>query len=285
MDGEKFMDWSKAKNILIIAFIITNLLLGYALIQAKKIHQPSLTDEFVENVKNLLIEKNIKIEGEIPLDFSTLSLLTIEYEYYSPDKLAAILLGEYKKIDIDGVEYYKNEEAEFTILDNKKIVYERSSDGNNEKIPDKIKAINIAEDFLKKNGFSIEDMKLSDARESEDGFFLEYTKIYKNIYVEKTYTKFLIDSQGVKNFERYWINVIESSENNVEITPAPRALLSLLTMKEYYGKTIEDISICYYFDPTKHLISGNPNNAKMGKAAPAWRIKFKTGEKIFLEEY
>lgn len=285
MDGGKFMDWSKAKNILIIAFIITNLLLSYVLIHTNKVHQSSLTDEFVENVKNLLIEKNIEIEGEIPLDLPILSLLTIEYEYYSPGKLAAILLGEYRKTDIDGVEYYKNEEAKFTILNGKKIVYERSSESNNKEIPNKRKAIGIAKDFLKEKGFSLDDLKLSDARECENGFFLEYTKLYRDIYIEKTYTRFIIDSQGVKSFERYWINVVESSESDIEITSAPRALLSLLTMKDYYGQIIEDISVCYYFDPAKYVTTGNPDNAKIGNAGPAWRIKFKNGEKIFLEEY
>jgi len=44
------MDWSKAKTILIVAFIITNLLLIYVLVGENHIYEPTLKDEFIDEV-------------------------------------------------------------------------------------------------------------------------------------------------------------------------------------------------------------------------------------------
>ncbi len=57
-------------------------------------------------------------------------------------------------------------------------------------------------------------------------------------------------------------------------------------MGEVYGKTITDISICYYFDPQKHNYLEDLGEARQGgRAVPAWRIQFSDGYKIFIDEY
>ncbi|SHI16359.1 hypothetical protein SAMN02745180_02515 [Sporanaerobacter acetigenes DSM 13106] len=131
----------------------------------------------------------------------------------------------------------------------------------------------------------MDDMKLSFIKNDNGIYYLEYTKIYEGLYVEKTYTKFEIDKCGVKRFERFWLNTKEIGENQIYISTAPKAILGLLTMEEAYGKTIEDISLCYYFDPSRHEDINDPKKTREGKAIPAWRIQFDDGSKILLDEY
>jgi len=284
VDGEIYMDWSKAKNILIIAFIITNLFLAYVLIDSKNIDNPIIDDEFITDVRNLLLEKDIKIDSTIPTEIPSLPLLTIEYETYKPVDLASKFLGQYTTENIEGKEYYRNGTETLIINNENEIIY--TNDDNVKKIEslEKKDLIKIAEDFIKDKGFASNDYKLSDFRESNGTYYIEYNKVIQDTFFEKSYMKFNIDASGIKKFERYWVSSAELGDNNMTLMSAPRALLKLITMKDAYGKTITDISACYYLDLQKHMSIGDPKKMKSGNATLAWRIQFSDGTKIFLED-
>ena len=78
MDGERD-DWSKAKTILVIAFIITNLLLIYVLVGENHIYEPTLKDEFIDEVIALLAEGH-KARTDIPKEIPRLNSMIVEYE-------------------------------------------------------------------------------------------------------------------------------------------------------------------------------------------------------------
>lgn len=284
MDGEIYMDWSKAKNILIVAFIITNLFLAYVLIDTKSIDNPTVDNEFITDVRNLLLEKDIKIDSTIPTEIPSLPLLTIEYETYKPVDLASKFLGQYTAENIEGKEYYRNGDETLIISNGNEIIY--TDDNNIKKIQsfEKKNLIRIAEDFIRNKGFASDDYKLSDFRENNGVYYIEFNKVIKDMFLEKSYMKFDIDASGIKKFERYWISSAELGDNNIALMSAPRALLKLITMKDAYGKTITDISTCYYLDLQKHMSVGDPKKMKGGKATLAWRVQFSDGTKIFLED-
>lgn len=281
------MDWSKAKTILIIAFIVTNLLLAHVLFDNENIDEPTIKEGFIENAADLLQSKNIKVNCKIPNTQPSLSMMNVEYEKEGIDEINNNFFGG-KTIGVEQeegkVEFQINKEK-VTLLDGKTLIYENSDDREKYAVLDKEKAISIAEDFLKKKGFSMDDMKLSFIKNDNGIYYLEYTKIYEGLYVEKTYTKFEIGKCGIKRFERFWLNTKEIGENQIYISTAPKAILGLLTMEEAYGKTIEDISLCYYFDPSRHEDINDPKKTREGKAIPAWRIQFDDGSKILLDEY
>ncbi|SHI16368.1 hypothetical protein [Sporanaerobacter acetigenes] len=74
------MDWSKAKTILIIAFIVTNLLLAHVLFDNENIDEPTIKEGFIENAVGLLQSKNIKVNCKIPNTQPSLSMMNVEYE-------------------------------------------------------------------------------------------------------------------------------------------------------------------------------------------------------------
>ena len=71
----------------------------------------------------------------------------------------------------------------------------------------------------------------------------------------------------------------------IEISSAPKSLLAVLGKEEVEGKTITDISICYYFDPQRQDYNDNPEEVQQGTTIPAWRIQFNDGYKIFVDNY
>ncbi len=280
------MDWSKAKNILIIAFIITNILLAYVLINSRTTNVPIVGDDFIKDVKGFLLEKNIKLAVDIPKNIPSLPLFRIKYEMYNPEDIAYRFLGkDYTTETIKGYEYYTNGNEKIAVKDSNEIIYENNNTNSiyNNLTPKK--AEHLAKDFIKDKGFSDEDCKLSIINYEGQVYYVEYTKVIDGFYFEKSYMRFTISSYGITKFERYWIESAEPDESTtVTVMSAPRALLKLLTMEEAHGKTIEEIAICYYLDPQKHIGVNDPNNTKGGKTTPAWRIIFDDGTKIFLED-
>ncbi|WP_427340521.1 two-component system regulatory protein YycI [Caloranaerobacter sp. DY30410] len=278
------MDWSKAINILIIAFLITNLILVYVLIDNKRDESTYLTvkEEFIREVKNLLLQKGIKIDADIPKTIPSLPLLTIEYEIQDPEKLAEKLLGDYSKEVVNGELLYKNGSKTLEIIDNKKIIYKNDSSIEIYDELNKDIAVSIAENFIKNNDFAQNDYELTDYSFDGNRHILRYTKKNKDILLEKSYMIFEIDNTGIKRFERLWFNFVKKSERKITISAAPEALLRLLTMEDVYGKTIVEISLCYYFDPIKHG-AGDWKKTLKGQAGPAWRVKFSDGTLVFID--
>lgn len=282
------MDWSKAKTILIIAFIVTNLLLAYMLYDNNTIAEPTVSDEFIADAIKLLKSKDITLNCDIPKDIPSLSMMTVEYEVNNVNEINkgffnGTCIGSMQE---EGIVEFKKDKEIVKIMEDKQLIYENENDENKYPNLNEEKAIYIAEEFLKDKGFTKEDMKLNYKSNYKNTYYLEYTKIYNGIYVERTYSKFKIDKRGVKRFERLWLNTKEVGDNEIYISTAPKAILGLLNMESAYGKVVDDISLCYYFDPKKHSdLVGDFKKTKEGKAIPAWRIQFHDDSFIFLDEY
>ncbi|NLV88314.1 MAG: hypothetical protein GX021_02960 [Tissierellia bacterium] len=281
------MDWSKAKTILIIAFIVTNILLGYVLLSSEKHVETTIKDSFVEDVIEILGRKDITINTEIPREIPSLNTLTVEYETIDPyEANRNFFNGEGKTENKEpGVIEISFGEEYLTITNKKALSYINNSMEEKYLDLDEEKVLELALDFLEQRNYSISDMKLSFIKKYGESFNLEFTKLYNDRYLEKSNTTMIIDSRGVKTMERMWLNPIDEGEKYIYINTAPKALLSLLSMETTYGKTIEEISLCYYFDPAEQDFVDNPNTAIRGKTIPAWRVLFEDGTKIIIDNY
>lgn len=281
------MDWSKAKTILIVAFIITNILLVYIMIGEKTIPEPTIKDEFMEDVVELLKDKNISIATDIPKEIPYLNIMTVRYEKTNLEELNRNFLNNdgIIKDNMKGFGEIAKDKESIVVINNKLIVYENKEEKELYKDLDRDKAIQLAEEFVNKMGFNTSDMRLILTKEEKGVFYLEYSKVYDDILVERAFTNLQIDKRGVKGFERLWLDVQNLNEAQIYISTAPKSILALLGMEEVYGKTVSDISLCYYFDPQKHEYLKEPEEAMQGKAVPAWRIQFDDGYKIYIDEY
>lgn len=281
------MDWSKAKNILIIAFVVINILMGYVLLVKDKNIDATNSPVFIKQATELLNKKDITIHTEIPNISPELSALTVVFENMKPEVINK------KYFDNKGYIQYKSEElVEVTlndevisILNKKLLIYESNSTAEKYKNINEEIVENIATDFLLEKGYEIEDIKLSFMKRVSDYYYVEFSKAYNGIYLESSFTNLQIDSRGVIKMERMWLDVKEVGQNLISISPAPKSILGLLSMKEVYGKTIGDISLCYYFNPGKHDYIEDPLEAKQGRAIPAWRIQFEDGYKVIIDNY
>ena len=286
-DNGDNMDWSKAKSILIAALIITNSLLLYVLYINDDYKDATLAESFIEESMQLLENKDIKINTEIPRDLPDIYGLTVEYEILDNTTLNNSFFKGQGKVEHKGEELLEisYEEELLTLINEKLIIYESRTSEILYDIKSQEDAINIATSFLEDKKFNISDMKLSFIKEIDGVYYLEFTKVFDGIYMESTFTNLQIDNTGVKKLDRTWLNMNEAGATKLRISSAPQSLLALISMEEVYGKVIKDISICYYFDPEKQEYVENPSQAKQGSTDLAWRIQFEDGYKVFIDNY
>lgn len=279
------MDWSKAKTIIIVAFIITNILLGYMIVGQKSVKDPTLTDNFIEKSKDLLEDSEIYLATDIPKTIPKLNTITVNYEELDLDGVNKKFLDNEADIELLEASTILEHGDEKVTIEGKKLSYMNAKeDGIHMKL-DRDKVLRLSKDFLLAKEYSTDDLKLVYIEEKDGVYTLEYSKVYKGLYVENTYSRFEIDKGGIRKFERLWLDVKDEGEKEIYIDTAPKAVLALLGREEYKGRKIVDISLCYYFNSKMEDVLDEPVESIEGRAVPAWRIEFDDGSKFIVDEY
>lgn len=281
------MDWSKAKTILIVSFILVNIILVYNLFMGNIDGDTRVDKEFMGDVVELLANKDIILDAEIPNETEGLPTLLVEYENISMGNINKNFFGNSGEIinNGEGLSVIESDNEKIKIINGKLLIYESQKLEEKYDIKDMEMAKELALNFLKTWGYDTSDLKLSHSKTIEDEYYLEFSKIYNGRYLESAFTNMHINNTGIKELERLWLNVIEEAKSPINISNGYKSILGLLSMNRAYNKTITDISLSYYFDPERHEYIENPEKAKLGRAIPAWRIQFNDGYKIFLDNY
>jgi regulatory protein YycI of two-component signal transduction system YycFG len=278
------MDWSKAKTILIIAFIITNALLFYNL---EKDGPPSdnlssLVAERIEDVEEILDERGISLPSGIPPEMPEIA--SLEVAYYQMDKFleAEAFLGNDFNTEDDV--FSKGSEV-MRVLEGKMLIYE-----NTEAIkglePSLDDAVDIAETFMKEKELLLSDAILKSAI-SENGLVeLIYVQTAEDLPLENGRMELLISNLGVVRFERIWMEVIAVGDVAMKVIPATKALLMAIeTLEERRISEIEEMDLIYLFDTKKTSLS-KWQDIKSGTALPVWRIDLpEDGGSIYVDAY
>ncbi|MBB6214527.1 regulatory protein YycI of two-component signal transduction system YycFG [Anaerosolibacter carboniphilus] len=270
------MDWSKAKNILIIAFIVTNVFLVIT-IERNLFQEPNLPlpiDKTVQGVIHVMEEKDIHIKTDIPRTMTPMPVLEVEYETYEDEEIARLA---YKEKDRDN-----GPKGQFEVVNDKILIY--AADGSSKvgvRIDSK-KAQDRAEGFLKYYGFMKNDVDYWRTDFDGESYNVVFKQRYKGTFLEDSYMNIQVTELGdIQYFERVWLRPINLGDSKNEIMPATKALLKAIEkLNEIEGpKTIIDVGVGYRFDPP------SMQNAKSGTAFPVWRIALEEGTMIFIDAY
>ncbi|NGZ76579.1 two-component system regulatory protein YycI [Saccharibacillus alkalitolerans] len=81
------MDWGRAKNVLIYAFLLLNLVLGYQLWNDVREQQGASLgfDSLSESTQRAMEEKNIQVLTSVPADTPSLPKISYRYTHKTPD--------------------------------------------------------------------------------------------------------------------------------------------------------------------------------------------------------
>ncbi len=265
------MDWARAKTILIIAFVITNIFLAYNVWQTKYYGHRSerISDDRIEELVDILQQRGMRVSAPIPKDLYTNEILTVEYMEIDTDGLMETVFG--RKV-INPV--FQGDSARYSergivleVKNNREIFYK------NLNIRNKLKqsltqqqAIKTCEDFLKEHNLYNPSMVVESVEATEEGYFLSFDQRYKDKLLEKSFVEMEVTSGGVHSLHMLWLNPVKAENSRKKISHAIDALIKVASRKEVQESgpaEIDSIRLVHYFDW---------ESAREGEAFPAWRI-------------
>jgi hypothetical protein len=283
------MDWSKSKIILIIALIITNLILfSYVLSNYFMVRDETRSDKFIKETIDILNNAGIEVDAEIPKSKTKLPTMLVEFESYDKENLNKRFFDRNGKIEDPNSEFTRinfNNES-LSIINTRRLIYENSINITQKKDIDFKQAEKLVEMFLIDRGFDINNMQCDYYKKEGDRIYINYSKLYNGVVIERSYCNFIIDNGVITLMDRLWIRVLDKSKNDVYIDSAPKALLRLLDMSDdLYGEKIKKIEECFYFDPEEQGYVDDITKVMQGRAIPAWKIQFDNGTNIMVDSF
>ncbi len=288
----ELMDWSKAKNILILAFIVTNMFLFYHV--GKDLFTAGdlqlVSDKYIEYVENHLSERGIFISGEIPREIISLPALMVKYQQFEHDEITKLFLGD-GFIQVNGTTYEKDQQN-LIIESNKKIKYYNNTIVNESFPMNETDAKKISDDFLKQRGFLREDIQLKQIYYGSNENFgnnklykMVYHQVYKNRFLGESYIHVYVNQGEVVGFEAMLLEMGLNHHQKKMLIPATVALLRKMNdiINDNSGKImVKSIEVGYYFNPYDIEFT-EWHSIESGTAFPAWKITLENGKIYYVE--
>lgn len=244
------MDWSKAKTILIIAFLITDvfLLLTYGFSGRDK---EDFTDAQRGELAAYLEEKNIFLRCEVPEDRRTMSILKVQLETVSEEEVQR-LIREQGPLFEGGAGAERN-------------------------------YVKAAEKFLSEAGLFRDTAVLERAGEEEGRQVVRFRNEQDDISIEKSYMTVFFDQNKVTGLEYYWLNPEEEAgKRKQETISAEVALLTFMSKKEGTDPLyVDHIEMVYWLNEN----SFHATSAVYDTALPAWKIVYDQDKTAYIEAY
>lgn len=237
------MDWTKAKNILIVALIVTNLVL-IATYFFQTNDRKNDENEIKDVTIKLLEQQNIYIDaGLIPKDHKQrMAKLTVQY-----DKM--------------------NENVINSQLANQKALPEAKRTEEN--------YISMTKDFLDSCGLMTDSVTYDQIERAGDDILLTYKNTIDGIAIETSYIIFTVRNGKIVDFKRFWLNPTEISDNEKEVIPANAALIKFMSENtEGIRVNVEALSLVYWLDTS----SFDAESPVTDTAFPAWKITYNHGK-------
>lgn len=235
------MDFTKAKTILIVALIVTNLvIIATYLYQTNAIKSDE--QDLQEVTIKLLESKNIFVETDIPKEHPRMPKLTVQFDKMNEDII--------------------NEK-----LTNQKSVSER-------KLTDKkLKEITAA--FIENCNLMTDNVTFDSIESGKTDIRVTYKNYIDGIAIEDSYIICKVKDGKITDLTRYWLNPVEVSENKKEVIPAAAALIQFMSENKLEEKiTVQAISLVYWLDSS----SFDAESPVTDTAFPAWKITYNRGK-------
>ncbi|WP_139492473.1 two-component system regulatory protein YycI [Brevibacillus dissolubilis] len=234
------MDWSRAKSILILAFLFLDLFLGYQVYisKTKQWMEADTGQSGQVDLEQYLSRQNIKLEAEVPQDAPTLSYLYVEYQGFN-----TIDLGE---------------------MPGQRVTLENSLLRSRFTQPVVIGNAKTPKEILRymSNRVMFADQYQEDPYWSLDGT-LVYWQMHDQLPLFVALLEFGVEGQTIKGYQQTYLHVRNQGSGR-QIIFAHTALRSLVDKQIIKsGETIENVQLGYY---------GYKYDADIQVLAPVWRF-------------
>lgn len=276
------MNWEKAKTVLIVALLITDVFLaGVLYMDRRRVEPQENAAAFHRETKEMLADAGIKVEAEIPKDGDTLPVLDVAFETETPEDLNERFFHGKGEIDDRGDDeaVIATARAKLKVLDNRRFIYE--ADGTSNAFLEKDEAEEKALAFLKERGFATDDMHLYYSETAGNRRRLVFTKTYKKTTWSRPTRRSRWSATGWSTWtacgSTSWTKPGSGRHCPWRLNPFTASVSQSLR-----GRTIKKIDPCYYFNPKEQGAVENLSHGTRGYATVAWRMELDGGEELVL---
>ncbi|MBR4075211.1 MAG: hypothetical protein IKK22_07295 [Firmicutes bacterium] len=246
------MDWSKAKNILIAALLITNLMLGTAIYRNINGSGRNEQETIKQNTILLLQDHGIFVDEEqVPEKTERLPVLSVRYRTLSEESIA-LAIGD-SRIDLSP----SASEEDYC---------------------------QAAEQLLRGMGL-FQDYFRCEGRQEEDGaYVISYGMEFEDHYLDNSKLKVVFREGKPVDISSSWAEPVEMGQNKKKVRSASEALIRFMTMLETGSQEapiqVEQISLVYWLE-------GYTENGGVSEdtAVPYWCIQYNGGDSLHIAAY
>ncbi|MBS4007685.1 MAG: two-component system regulatory protein YycI [Clostridium sp.] len=276
------MDLSKAKTILILAFLFLNLFLSYRLWLSPQPLQAGhfLSGEDLEKVRALLTAAGYELAGPIPRQAPRLSLLHVYRERKQPGAFAEMFLGAdvQEVVTANGLTVFSKDGNSVTVASSGQVVF-RSAATRKESVTGTEENRYLAERFLQERGLWHEDLKLDFfwSRGVEGGSFFRFVQTYHGFPLFFSTLEVLVVAGQVREVKLYRVAAQGFSAKEVQVISALEAVQIFVEQPAVMlAQKIADISLGYFSEDY---------DAERWEIAPVWRIAGVDGTAVYINAF
>lgn len=235
------MDWTKAKSILIVALLVTNLvLIATYLSQNNRFWDDER--EMRDVTVKLLEEKNIFVETDIPEGHRRMPKLTVSYDKADEETVQKQLAAQ------------------------KSLPIRERSDEN---------LIAVTKAFIEACDLMTDTVTFDRIEHKENETLVTYRNYINGIAIEDSSIVCTIRNGKITDFRRNWLKPVEINDIEKEVIPARAALIKFMSENTEEEKIyVEDISLVYWLDSSVF----DAESPITDTAFPAWKITYNRGK-------
>jgi hypothetical protein len=269
------LNWGQAKNLLIVAFVILDLILVSLYLDIRR-YAPghSAAGQAEPELVAHLAENNITLAAELPWEVPSLPLLRVGIEKQNPYPIALSFFGTLTEVNVIRPEdpllelVFTRDQEELLFYTSGVNVYTHRGLDRSPSDQTAVQAEKQAQNFLATHGGSEGLTLIRTVPYRRQGTYLvEFGQSYKGFpLVGASGAVLVVTPEGVENYWRRFLNVLgESGEPRAVITAA-EALSALALQRprpEAIPLTVREVVLGYL---------NRVYNADEWEAAPVWRI-------------
>lgn len=252
------MDWSKAKNILIAALLITNLMLGMAIYSNVSGPGSREMNEMIQNTIRLLEDHDILVEEDrIPGRSERLGVLSVRYRTVPRDLIIASI-----------------SESGISLAD----------DASEEAY------CQAAEQLLTAVGIPMEYHVYEELTESGDLHLVRFGTEFEGYFLDNAKIQVSFRKGTPEDISAVWAEPVSMGQNRKRVMPATTALVNFMTMIEQERSqdpglasapvTVENIGLVYWLEGYTET-----GGVSEDTAVPYWCIRYNDGKSAYIAAY
>lgn len=283
------MNWSRAKTILIIVFLIVDIFLFYQTYTGKIGNKIVADKRSTDQVVEYLEKQDILIKGSIPTKSISCSLLTVKYKYFDRSHALDIFFDSMENVDFsqdNSKVVMENDEVYLEMKNNGEILYKNKNITLGDVI-DEGQSLKNIEKFLKKLNITDNEIFAVNKTKEKGCIKVKYSQGFKDMFIDNAILEIKATNKGVVSMKMLWFESIRIGKTKKEVIPPIKALMKLSEVFKDINKTVtvEEISQGYYFNTNiENVKEFDIKTVEEGTAIPVWRIKTDMGY-IYINAY